>query len=127
MYTTELKDKNQKPASVVSAPEDPERLAAFDARVAADEFIEPKDWMPEAYRRTLVRQISQHAHSGIVGMLPAGNWLQGASPLRREAVLLAKVQEEGAHALYRYWAAETLGTSREEMIEALHAGKAKYS
>jgi len=127
MYTTELKDKNQKPASVVSAPEDPERLAAFDARVAADDFIEPKDWMPEAYRKTLVRQMSQHAHSEIVGMLPEGNWITRAPSLRRKAVLLAKVQDEGGHGLYLYAAAETLGTSREEMIEALHSGRAKYS
>src|SRR6266851_913248 len=124
MYTTELKDKNQKPANLVSAPEDPGRLAAFDARVAADDFIEPKDWMPEAYRRTLVRQISQHAHSEVVGMLPEGNWIGRAPSLRRKAVLIAKVQDEGGHGLYLYCAAETLGVSREQMIEALHAGKA---
>jgi ring-1,2-phenylacetyl-CoA epoxidase subunit PaaA len=127
MYTTELKDRNQKQAAPVSAPEDPERLAAFEARVAADDFVEPKDWMPEAYRRTLVRQISQHAHSEIVGMLPEGNWITRAPSLRRKAVLLAKVQDEGGHGLYLYAAAETLGTSREEMIEALHSGRAKYS
>ena len=107
--------------------EDPERLAAFEARVAADDFIEPKDWMPEAYRKTLVRQISQHAHSEIVGMLPEGNWITRAPSLRRKAMLLAKVQDEGGHGLYLYCAAETLGTSREEMIEALHSGRAKYS
>jgi ring-1,2-phenylacetyl-CoA epoxidase subunit PaaA len=122
MYTTEM----QKTAQVVST-EDPEKLAAFEARVAADEFIEPKDWMPEAYRRTLVRQISQHAHSEIVGMLPEGNWITRAPSLRRKAILLAKVQDEAGHGLYLYSAAETLGTSREEMIEALHSGKAKYS
>jgi ring-1,2-phenylacetyl-CoA epoxidase subunit PaaA len=122
MYTTEL----QKTAKVVST-EDPEKLAAFEARVAADEFIEPKDWMPEAYRRTLTRQISQHAHSEIVGMLPEGNWISRAPSLRRKAILLAKVQDEAGHGLYLYSAAETLGTSREEMIEALHSGKAKYS
>ena len=127
MYTTELKDKNQKQPAPISATEDPERLAAFEARVAADDFIEPKDWMPEAYRRTLVRQISQHAHSEIVGMLPEGNWITRAPSLRRKAVLLAKVQDEGGHGLYLYAAAETLGTSREEMIEALHSGRAKYS
>ncbi len=126
MYTTELKGKNQKPAAI-SAPEDPARLAAFEARVAADDFIEPKDWMPEAYRKTLVRQISQHAHSEIVGMLPEGNWITRAPSLRRKAVLLAKVQDEGGHGLYLYAAAETLGTSREEMIDALHSGRAKYS
>jgi ring-1,2-phenylacetyl-CoA epoxidase subunit PaaA len=122
MYTTEL----QKTAKVVST-EDPEKLAAFEARVAADEFIEPKDWMPEAYRRTLTRQISQHAHSEIVGMLPEGNWITRAPSLRRKAILLAKVQDEAGHGLYLYSAAETLGTSREEMIEALHSGRAKYS
>jgi ring-1,2-phenylacetyl-CoA epoxidase subunit PaaA len=122
MYTTEL----QKTKPVVSL-EDPERLAAFEARVAADEFIEPKDWMPETYRRTLTRQISQHAHSEIVGMLPEGNWISRAPSLRRKAILLAKVQDEAGHGLYLYSAAETLGTSREEMIEALHSGKAKYS
>ncbi len=126
MYTTELKDKNQS-AAVSLADEDPVRLDAFEARVAADDFIEPKDWMPEAYRKTLVRQISQHAHSEIVGMLPEGNWITRAPSLRRKAVLLAKVQDEGGHGLYLYAAAETLGTSREEMIEALHSGRAKYS
>jgi ring-1,2-phenylacetyl-CoA epoxidase subunit PaaA len=122
MYTTEL----QKTKAVQSL-EDPEKLEAFEARVAADEFIEPKDWMPEAYRRTLTRQISQHAHSEIVGMLPEGNWITRAPSLRRKAILLAKVQDEAGHGLYLYSAAETLGTSREEMIEALHSGKAKYS
>jgi ring-1,2-phenylacetyl-CoA epoxidase subunit PaaA len=127
MYTTELNDKGKKPAAITAVAEDPERLAAFEARVAADDFIEPKDWMPEAYRKTLVRQISQHAHSEIVGMLPEGNWITRAPSLRRKAVLLAKVQDEGGHGLYLYAAAETLGTSREEMIEALHSGRAKYS
>jgi ring-1,2-phenylacetyl-CoA epoxidase subunit PaaA len=122
MYTTELqKTKN------VASTEDPEKLAAFEARVAADDYIEPKDWMPEAYRRTLTRQISQHAHSEIVGMLPEGNWITRAPSLRRKAILLAKVQDEAGHGLYLYSAAETLGTSRDEMIEALHSGKAKYS
>jgi len=127
MYTTELKDKNQKSAPITTVAEDPEKLAAFEARVAADDFIEPKDWMPEAYRKTLVRQISQHAHSEVVGMLPEGNWITRAPSLRRKAVLLAKVQDEGGHGLYLYAAAETLGTSRDEMIEALHSGRAKYS
>ncbi len=127
MYTTELKDKNQKSAPVTTVAEDTVKLAAFEARVAADDFIEPKDWMPEAYRKTLVRQISQHAHSEIVGMLPEGNWITRAPSLRRKAVLLAKVQDEGGHGLYLYAAAETLGTSRDEMIEALHSGRAKYS
>jgi ring-1,2-phenylacetyl-CoA epoxidase subunit PaaA len=122
MYTTEL----QKSAKIENL-EDPELLEAFEARVAADEFIEPRDWMPEAYRRTLTRQISQHAHSEIVGMLPEGNWITRAPSLRRKAILLAKVQDEAGHGLYLYCAAETLGTSREQMIEALHSGKAKYS
>jgi ring-1,2-phenylacetyl-CoA epoxidase subunit PaaA len=122
MYTTEL----NKTAKIENL-EDPKLLEAFEARVAADEFIEPKDWMPEAYRRTLTRQISQHAHSEIVGMLPEGNWITRAPSLRRKAILLAKVQDEAGHGLYLYCAAETLGTSREQMIEALHSGKAKYS
>ena len=122
MYTTEL----SKTAKIENL-EDPKLLEAFEARVAADEFIEPKDWMPEAYRRTLTRQISQHAHSEIVGMLPEGNWITRAPSLRRKAILLAKVQDEAGHGLYLYCAAETLGTSRDQMIEALHSGKAKYS
>jgi ring-1,2-phenylacetyl-CoA epoxidase subunit PaaA len=122
MYMTEL----QKTATIENL-EDPKLLEAFEARVAADEFIEPRDWMPEAYRRTLTRQISQHAHSEIVGMLPEGNWITRAPSLRRKAILLAKVQDEAGHGLYLYCAAETLGTSREQMIEALHSGKAKYS
>ena len=101
--------------------------AAFDARIAADGRIEPRDWMPDAYRKTLVRQISQHAHSEIVGMLPEGNWISRAPSLKRKCILIAKVQDEGGHGLYLYSAAETLGTSRDEMLEALHSGKAKYS
>jgi ring-1,2-phenylacetyl-CoA epoxidase subunit PaaA len=126
MYTTDLSKPGAK-VQPIGPAEDPALLEAFEARVAADEFIEPKDWMPEAYRRTLTRQISQHAHSEIVGMLPEGNWITRAPSLRRKAILLAKVQDEAGHGLYLYCAAETLGTSREEMIEALHSGKAKYS
>ncbi len=107
--------------------EDPEFLAAFQARIDAEEKIEPNDPMPEGYRRTLVRQIGQHAHSEIVGMLPEGNWITRAPSLRRKAALLAKVQDEGGHGLYLYAAAETLGVSREAMTEELLAGKAKYS
>src|SRR5437773_5897671 len=107
--------------------EDAARAAQFQARIDADERIEPNDWMPAAYRKTLTRQISQHAHSEIVGMLPEGNWITRAPSLRRKAILLAKVQDEGGHGLYLYAAAETLGISREEMIEALHSGRAKYS
>ena len=101
--------------------------ARFQARVDADEKIEPKDWMPDAYRQTLMRQISQHAHSEIVGMLPEGNWITRAPSLRRKAVLIAKVQDEGGHGMYLYSAAETLGISREQMIDQLLAGTAKYS
>ncbi len=110
-----------------SALEDAALQQRFDARIDAGEFIEAKDWMPEHYRKTLVRQISQHAHSEIVGMLPEGNWITRAPTLKRKAILLAKVQDEGGHGLYLYAAAETLGTSRDQMLEALHSGKAKYS
>jgi ring-1,2-phenylacetyl-CoA epoxidase subunit PaaA len=95
--------------------------------VAAENKVEPKDWMPDAYRKTLVRQISQHAHSEIVGMLPEANWITRAPSLRAKLILLAKVQDEGGHGLYLYSAAETLGTSRDQMIDDLHSGKAKYS
>lgn len=99
----------------------------FEEKIAKEVKIEAKDWMPEDYRKTLIRQISQHAHSEIVGMLPEGNWITRAPSLRRKAALLAKVQDEGGHGLYLYAAAETLGISREEMIDQLHSGKAKYS
>ncbi len=99
----------------------------FDAVIDADGKIEPQDWMPDAYRKTLVRQISQHAHSEIIGMQPEGNWISRAPSLKRKAILIAKVQDEGGHGLYLYSAAETLGTSRDQMLDALHAGKAKYS
>jgi ring-1,2-phenylacetyl-CoA epoxidase subunit PaaA len=99
----------------------------FQARIDAEQKIEPKDWMPDAYRKTLVRQISQHAHSEIVGMLPEGNWITRAPSLRRKVALLAKVQDEAGHGLYLYAAAETLGVSRDQMYEELHNGKAKYS
>jgi len=101
--------------------------ARFEARIDAGDFIEPKDWMPAHYRKTLVRQISQHAHSEIVGMLPEGNWLTRAPTLKRKTILLAKVQDEAGHGLYLYSAAETLGTSRDQMTEALLSGRAKYS
>ncbi|MBX2904622.1 MAG: 1,2-phenylacetyl-CoA epoxidase subunit A [Taibaiella sp.] len=99
----------------------------FDSLIDRDITIEPKDWMPEDYRKTLIRQISQHAHSEIIGMLPEGNWITRAPSLRRKAVLLAKVQDEAGHGLYLYSAAETLGISRDEMYQQLHTGKAKYS
>lgn len=99
----------------------------FQDKVDADIRIEPKDWMPDAYRKTLVRQMSQHAHSEIVGMLPEANWITRAPTLRRKATLIAKVQDEAGHGLYLYSAAETLGTGRDELLEQLHTGKAKYS
>ncbi|MBC6700344.1 1,2-phenylacetyl-CoA epoxidase subunit PaaA [Hymenobacter puniceus] len=99
----------------------------FQARIDADVRIEPKDWMPEAYRKTLIRQISQHAHSELVGMLPEGNWITRAPSLKRKSILLAKVQDEAGHGLYLYSAAETLGTTRDQMLADLHSGKAKYS
>jgi len=100
---------------------------AFQDRIDAGVKIEPKDWMPEAYRKTLIRQISQHAHSEIVGQLPEGNWVTRAPTLKRKAILLAKIQDEAGHGLYLYSAAETLGVSRDDLLAALHAGKAKYS
>ena len=106
----------------VPAVADPALQAHFDTVIDADGKIEPRDWMPEAYRKTLVRQISQHAHSEIVGMLPEGNWISRAPSLKRKAILLAKVQDEGGHGLYLYSAAETLGTSRDQMFDALHSG-----
>ena len=107
--------------------ESPEKLDAFQARIDAGEKIEPKDWMPEGYRKTLIRQIGQHAHSEIVGQLPEGNWITRAPTLERKAILLAKVQDEAGHGLYLYCAAETLGVSRDELIERLNDGRMKYS
>jgi len=130
MYTQAMDTQGQDPGSrqkPVRSAEDLQKEEHFEARIAAGEFVEPKDWMPDHYRKTLVRQISQHAHSEIVGMLPEGNWITRAPTLKRKAILLAKVQDEGGHGLYLYSAAETLGTSRDQMLEALHAGKAKYS
>lgn len=99
----------------------------FQDKIDREVRIEPKDWMPEKYRQTLIRQISQHAHSEIIGMLPEGNWITRAPSLRRKAILLAKVQDEAGHGLYLYSAAETLGISRDQMYDQLHTGKAKYS
>ncbi len=110
-----------------STAELPPEERAFQERIDAGVKIEPKDWMPEAYRKTLIRQISQHAHSEIVGQLPEGNWVTRAPTLQRKAILLAKIQDEAGHGLYLYSAAETLGVSRDELLEALHSGKAKYS
>lgn len=99
----------------------------FDQRIAQETAIEPQDWMPEAYRKTLIRQIGQHAHSEIVGMLPEGNWITRAPTLRRKAILLAKVQDEAGHGLYLYSAAETLGCAREDLYQKMLDGKMKYS
>lgn len=108
--------------------DDLDRLEAeFQTKVDAEKRIEPKDWMPDRYRQTLIRQMSQHAHSEVVGMLPEGNWLTRAPSLKRKAILMAKIQDEGGHGLYLYSATETLGISREEMFDQLHTGKAKYS
>ncbi|MFN0177910.1 MAG: 1,2-phenylacetyl-CoA epoxidase subunit PaaA [Gemmatimonadales bacterium] len=107
--------------------EDPVEQAAFDARLDRDETIEPKDWMPEKYRRQLIRMMSQHAHSEVVGMLPEGNWITRAPSLRRKMVLLAKVQDEGGHGLYIYCGTETLGIDRAELIDQYLYGTAKYS
>src|SRR5271155_5177378 len=123
MYTQALNNADTEDRHI----EDAERAAEFQARIDVDDRIEPNDWMPAAYRRTLIRQISQHAHSEIVGQLPEGNWITRAPNLRRKAALLAKVQDEAGHGLYLYSAAETLGISREEMLEQLLTGKAKYS
>ena len=109
------------------SPSHDELQAEFDRMVAADQRIEPRDWMPEGYRKTLVRQIAQHAHSEIIGMQPEGNWITRAPSLRRKAILMAKVQDEAGHGLYLYSAAETLGVSRDELMDLLHAGKQKYS
>ncbi|WP_394836317.1 1,2-phenylacetyl-CoA epoxidase subunit A [Pendulispora rubella] len=106
-----------------TAPDEP----SFQQRIDAGIKIEPRDWMPEGYRKTLVRQISQHAHSEIVGQLPEGNWITRAPTLRRKSILLAKVQDEAGHGLYLYSAAETLGAAREDLLTDLHSGRAKYS
>ncbi|HQU89554.1 MAG TPA: 1,2-phenylacetyl-CoA epoxidase subunit A [Denitromonas sp.] len=128
MYTQALDiPPGEEPKRKPDAVENAAYQAEFDARIDAGATIEAKDWMPEAYRKTLVRQISQHAHSEIVGMLPEGNWISRAPSLKRKAILLAKVQDEGGHGLYLYAAAETLGVSRDSLTEALLSGKAKYS
>ncbi|MGB7180378.1 MAG: 1,2-phenylacetyl-CoA epoxidase subunit PaaA [Burkholderiaceae bacterium] len=130
MYTQAIDlpaEPNENGGAPATASDHADLQRNFDERLARDEKIEPQEWMPPAYRKTLVRQISQHAHSEIVGMLPEGSWIGRAPSLRRKAILLAKVQDEGGHGLYLYSAAETLGTSRDEMVGALLTGKAKYS
>jgi ring-1,2-phenylacetyl-CoA epoxidase subunit PaaA len=124
LYAQEVKSTGERPKALtdMSAEE-----RAFQERIDADIRIEPKDWMPEGYRKTLIRQISQHAHSEIVGQLPEGNWITRAPTLERKLILLAKVQDEAGHGLYLYCAAETLGISRDQMTEQLLSGKAKYS
>ncbi len=127
MYTTDLRSEEEKRRDALAVAEDKAREAAFQRRIDAEEVIEPKDWMPAGYRKTLIRQISQHAHSEIVGMLPEGNWITRAPTLRRKLILLAKVQDEAGHGIYLYSAAETLGVERAELVDQLLAGKAKYS
>ena len=122
MYTQGLDSQPDHAGSTGGAVE-----MRFQARVDAEEKIEPKDWMPDAYRQTLIRQISQHAHSEFVGMLPEGNWITRAPTLLRKCILIAKVQDEGGHGAYLYSAAETLGVSRDALIDQLLSGKAKYS
>jgi ring-1,2-phenylacetyl-CoA epoxidase subunit PaaA len=124
MYTQGLDQAGKEKQSAIDTPE---QMEAFQKRIDAEEKIEAKDWMPEAYRRTLIRQISQHAHSEVIGMQPEGNWLTRAPSLKRKAILLAKIQDEGGHGLYLYSAAETLGVSRDQMVADLLSGKAKYS
>jgi ring-1,2-phenylacetyl-CoA epoxidase subunit PaaA len=127
MYTQALDIPDTALAAPLDAVPALAKQARFDAQIDADGKIEAQDWMPEAYRKTLVRQISQHAHSEIIGMQPEGNWISRAPSLKRKAILLAKVQDEAGHGLYLYSSAETLGTSRDQMLDALHTGKAKYS
>ena len=126
MYT-QMMDLPGQVAEGVAAADMSDAERAFQATVDAECKIEPRDWMPEAYRKTLLRQISQHAHSEIVGMYPEGNWISRAPSLKRKVILIAKVQDEAGHGLYLYSAAETLGQSRDQMMAALNAGRAKYS
>ncbi|WP_119165997.1 1,2-phenylacetyl-CoA epoxidase subunit PaaA [Algihabitans albus] len=126
MYTQGL-DVQKGDGSIPLEQGDSELERRFQSKIDGDEKIEPKDWMPEGYRKTLVRQISQHAHSEVVGMLPEGNWITRAPSLRRKAALLAKIQDEAGHGLYLYSAAETLGVSRQQLVDQLLEGKAKYS
>ena len=126
MYTQGLDAVDQHRNGPIAVA-DAEVAARFQARLDAEEKIEAKDWMPDGYRQTLIRQISQHAHSEIVGMLPEGNWITRAPTLLRKSILIAKVQDEGGHGAYLYSAAETLGVSRDQLVQQLLSGKAKYS
>ncbi len=119
--------QNDSQLSAVPSYEEQQSQARFDAIIDDDSRIEPRDWMPEAYRKTLTRQVSQHAHSEIIGMQPEANWITRAPSLKRKAILIAKVQDEAGHGLYLYSAAETLGTARDELNEQLLTGRAKYS
>jgi ring-1,2-phenylacetyl-CoA epoxidase subunit PaaA len=127
MYTQAMDTAPKEERAAIRNADEVVAEQAFEAALDNEGFIEAKDWMPDHYRKTLVRQISQHAHSEIVGMLPEGNWITRAPTLKRKAILLAKVQDEAGHGLYLYAAGETLGTSRDQMLDALHTGKAKYS
>jgi ring-1,2-phenylacetyl-CoA epoxidase subunit PaaA len=127
MYTQGLVDTPADSSATVASGDLGALQQRFQERIDAEEKIEPKDWMPDSYRQTLIRQISQHAHSEIVGMLPEGNWITRAPTLLRKLILIAKVQDEGGHGAYLYGAAETLGISRAELIDQLLAGSAKYS
>lgn len=126
MYTQGLDIPKGDKSIPVEQGDSPEAVR-FQVRIDADDKIEPKDWMPEGYRKTLIRQISQHAHSEVIGMQPEGNWITRAPTLRRKAILMAKVQDEGGHGLYLYSAAETLGVSRDDLVDQLLDGSAKYS
>jgi ring-1,2-phenylacetyl-CoA epoxidase subunit PaaA len=127
MYTQAMDTAPKEERAAIRNADEVVAEEAFERALDNEGFIEAKDWMPDHYRKTLVRQISQHAHSEIVGMLPEGNWITRAPTLKRKAILLAKVQDEAGHGLYLYAAGETLGTSRDQMLDALHSGKAKYS
>src|ERR1700760_21194 len=127
MYTQAMDTAPKEERAAIRNADEVVAEQAFEKALDNEGFIEAKDWMPEHYRKTLVRQISQHAHSEIVGMLPEGNWITRAPSLKRKAILLAKVQDKAGHGLYLYSAAETLGIDRSEMLEQLHSGKAKYS
>ncbi len=127
MYTQAMDTAPKELRKAVTSAAELALEECFDATIDGGGFIEAKDWMPDHYRKTLLRQISQHAHSEFVGMLPEGNWVTRAPTLKRKAILLAKIQDEAGHGLYLYAAAETLGQSRDQMLDALHSGKAKYS
>jgi ring-1,2-phenylacetyl-CoA epoxidase subunit PaaA len=117
----------EQPAGDLSDAGEAELQARFEHLIVSDQFVEPRDWVPEAYRRTLVRQIAQHAHSEIIGMQPEGGWITRAPSLKRKAILMAKVQDECGHGLYLYAACETLGVERAELLDLLHAGRQRYS